>query len=447
MNQRTQAGHRALARLCQHDLLSIDEERRLFGRLKILKAKGLRYRRSADDKVASKEAVAIRNRIVESNLRLVVSLARHYAAPERSLEELVSEASLPLIRCVESFDSRRGTRFSTYATRALTNFFARLRRQDYRRRTRFPFGDDRVSVTWTEGRSIGSDSLIQAEECHRLAKQLARLSSRERALVTDRFGLTGDRRPLTFRELGARHGLSKERVRVITCEAIARLRESFDESRRREDRHVCVPLADSCSGGRCLPVARPSGGVSSAHSAVGRHSPRRRGERRGRGVAGGDRDCSRPFPPTMDRRASRHRARKTVSRHSNPRAVCPLGAYAYNQPRRGGRQLAGRSNRVCASVRRCLDGRSDYRGFTASCGRRLIIDIERRSATSLAHRRSAQARPMKILVTGCNGLVGNALVPFLTTGGHSVTRLVRRATSDEAGRDSIVRWDPDPGND
>ncbi len=230
MNQRTQAGRRALARLCQHDLLSPGEERRLFGRLKILKAKGLRYRHSPDSKVASKEAVAIRNRIVESNLRLVVSLARHFAAPERSLEELVSEASLPLIRCVESFDSGRGTRFSTYATRALTNFFARLRRQDYRRRSRFPFGDDRIHVTWTEGRSIGSDNLIQVEECRRLAEELARLTSRERALVTDRFGLTGDRRPLTFRELGDRHGLSKERVRVITSEAIARLRESFDES-------------------------------------------------------------------------------------------------------------------------------------------------------------------------------------------------------------------------
>lgn len=230
MNQRTQAGHRALARLCQHDLLSPGEERRLFGRLKILKTKELRYRRSADTKGAAKEAVAIRNRIVESNLRLVVSLARHFAAPERSLEDLVSEASLPLIRCVESFDSGRGTRFSTYATRALTNFFARLRRQDYRRRSRFLFCDDQVYVTSMGGRSNSSDNLIHAEECRRLAEQLDRLCSRERALVTDRFGLTGDRRPLTFRELGVRHGLSKERVRVITSEAITRLRESFDES-------------------------------------------------------------------------------------------------------------------------------------------------------------------------------------------------------------------------
>jgi RNA polymerase sigma factor (sigma-70 family) len=230
MNQRTATGRRGLARLCQHDLLSLDEERRLFGRLKTLKTKGLRRSRSADAKVASSEAVAIRNQIVESNLRLVVSLARHFVAPERPIDDLVSEASLPLIRCVESFDTRRGTRFSTYATRALTNFFARLRRQDHRRRTRFAFGDLRDCATWTADRSIGSDKLIRAEDCRRLKERLARLSARERALVTDRFGLTGDRPPLTFRELGARHGLSKERVRVITSEAIGRLRESFDET-------------------------------------------------------------------------------------------------------------------------------------------------------------------------------------------------------------------------
>jgi RNA polymerase primary sigma factor len=230
MNRHTQADRRALARLCQHDLLSFDEERRLFGRLKVLKAQALRHRRATGAKAALKEAIAIRNRIVESNLRLVVVLARHFTAPERSLEELVSEAALPLIRCVESFDSRRGTRFSTYATRALTNFFARLRRQDYRRRSRFRLGDDWQYVVWRESDSTTSDRLIEAEDLRNVARRLARLSCREQALVSDRFGLTGDRSPLTFRELGARHGLSKERVRVITSEAIARLRESLDES-------------------------------------------------------------------------------------------------------------------------------------------------------------------------------------------------------------------------
>jgi RNA polymerase primary sigma factor len=160
---------------------------------------------------------------------LVISLAKHYTAPERSLEDLVSDATLPLIRCVESFDSRRGTRFSTYATRALTNLFAKVRRQDSRRRSRFAPCENSPKVPATEGRTTASDRLIRAEALGRLGECLARLSPREQVLVAERFGLTGDRRPRTFRELGARHGLSKERVRVITCEAISRLRQAFDE--------------------------------------------------------------------------------------------------------------------------------------------------------------------------------------------------------------------------
>lgn len=203
-----------LARLCRADILSADEERTLFERLRSVQAR---------------EAAEIRNRIVEGNLRLVVSLAKRYAAPERSLEDLVSDAALPLIRCVESFDSRRGTRFSTYATRALTNLFAKIRRQDFRRRSRFGATENWRQVPAAEGRTTNSERLIRSESLGRLGACLARLTPRERVLVAERFGLTGDRRPRTFRELGNRHGLSKERVRVITCEAISRLRQSFDE--------------------------------------------------------------------------------------------------------------------------------------------------------------------------------------------------------------------------
>jgi uncharacterized protein (TIGR01777 family) len=64
------------------------------------------------------------------------------------------------------------------------------------------------------------------------------------------------------------------------------------------------------------------------------------------------------------------------------------------------------------------------------------------AADLCAHRHAAQAKLMKILVTGSTGLVGHALVPFLTTGGHSVTRLVRRAASPNAGQEPTVRWDP-----
>jgi RNA polymerase primary sigma factor len=232
MGERTKIERNAgLARLCRSDVLSTDEERRLFSRLRAVRAKALRSRsKSLARNQLTDEAAEIRNHIVECNLRLVVSLAKHFAAPERPLEDLVSEATVPLIRCVESFDSRRGTRFSTYATRALTNLFAKIRRRDCRQRSRFLHREDWRRVPAVGDRRTASDRLIRAEDLGRVGDCLSQLSPRERVLVAERFGLTGDRCPRTFRELGTRHGLSKERVRVITCEAISRLRQSFDEA-------------------------------------------------------------------------------------------------------------------------------------------------------------------------------------------------------------------------
>ena len=66
-----------------------------------------------------------KNRIVQANLRLVVSVARKHLRPGLSLMELISDGNLTLIRAVDSFDIHKGNRFSTYATFALMKGFAR----------------------------------------------------------------------------------------------------------------------------------------------------------------------------------------------------------------------------------------------------------------------------------------------------------------------------------
>lgn len=130
----------ALAKLCECDLLAADEERRLFRHLKEAREASARLgkddcRQKGDGRHAhsTARATAIRNRIALSNLRLVVSVAKRFASPQQSVEDLVSEASILLLRCVERFDAGRGTRFSTYATRALTHHFVRLRKRERRR--------------------------------------------------------------------------------------------------------------------------------------------------------------------------------------------------------------------------------------------------------------------------------------------------------------------------
>jgi RNA polymerase primary sigma factor/RNA polymerase sigma factor len=175
------------------------------------------------------QATAIRNRIVESNLRLVVSIAKRFVGQGDELDDLVSEGVLTLIRCVETFNPDQGTRFSTYATRALINGFGKRSRRRQSRRVGDLSGDLLSQIAEPRDRRRPLAALVHQEEIRHLRHQLRRLPIREQQLVAARYGLTGEGRPLTFREIGVRHGLSKERVRVITAEALDRLKGAFSD--------------------------------------------------------------------------------------------------------------------------------------------------------------------------------------------------------------------------
>jgi RNA polymerase primary sigma factor len=225
----------ALARLCQCDVLGVDEERLLFRHLKEAREEVARSRLSGRNGAPAvradrwtARAIALRNRIAICNLRLVVSVAKHFTTGQQSLEDLVSEASLLLLGCVERFDAERGTRFSTYATHALAHHFARLRRRDRQRTLRSLSFDSADLGRPDSARHEGLGRLIHLEELQRLQAGLAEMPPRERALVAGRFGLGCGGAPLTFRALGDSHGLSKEWARVMTAGALERLRASLE---------------------------------------------------------------------------------------------------------------------------------------------------------------------------------------------------------------------------
>ena len=84
-----------------------------------------------------REALGIRNHIVESNLRLVTARAKKFASSSGlPLDELISEGNIGLVQAVEHFDFSRGTKLSTYATWAITNkllaYLQRARRESSR---------------------------------------------------------------------------------------------------------------------------------------------------------------------------------------------------------------------------------------------------------------------------------------------------------------------------
>jgi len=231
-----------LASLYQTRLLTKNEEQFYFRRMNWLKfraasERGRLNRRRASARQMDRveglltEADTVKAILITSNLRLVVSIAKHFVDASWSFEELVSEGNLALMRAVEKFNFALGNRFSTYATYAVQRHFFRLSQRGRRLRSRFVSDDAALAAEAVEPPAAQEPSTAQIESLKTLfAGFLAELEPRERRIVVARFGFDG-KAPRTFRELGTQMGVCKERIRQIQGRAMEKLKSMAAEAR------------------------------------------------------------------------------------------------------------------------------------------------------------------------------------------------------------------------
>ncbi len=174
--------------------------------------------------------------LVEHNLRLVVHVAKKYFSPEIEQDDLISIGTIGLIKAVTSFDSDKGTRFATYASRCIDNeilmYFRSKKKASNDISISEPIDTDRDGNALTLIDVIASEENIAedldlAMEIEKLNRFLSVLSVRERRIITMRYGLGGTA-PLTQREVAQKLKISRSYVSRIEKKALGELREQFE---------------------------------------------------------------------------------------------------------------------------------------------------------------------------------------------------------------------------
>jgi RNA polymerase primary sigma factor len=214
--------------------LSREQEAHLFRKMNYLKCRVNRLVELIDQGSASpavleeierlkSEALAVKNRIVQTNLRLVIFVVKQRNSAQRDISDLVSEGNLALIQAVDHFDFARGNRFSTYATWAIRNALVSKARSDRRHHAR-PFGMYESSLVAVDPGIVElEDEGTQDRRRSTVRRWFARLGKREQWVLANRYGL-GGAPERTLAQLARELGISKQRVSQIAAKAESKVR-------------------------------------------------------------------------------------------------------------------------------------------------------------------------------------------------------------------------------
>jgi RNA polymerase sigma factor (sigma-70 family) len=184
-------------------------------------------------------AVQYREQIAETNLALVLAMAKRTRMSEVDFADLVSEGNMALLRSVDKFDCGRGYKFSTYACRAILKAFSRQGMKLSKYRQRFPTDFDPALEKSNHVETVRRTHEVEAaqEVKHILASNEADLSDVEKMVIHHRFGIDGGEEtiPLTLEQVGQIIGVTKERVRQIQNKALEKIRNVLEDNAREEE--------------------------------------------------------------------------------------------------------------------------------------------------------------------------------------------------------------------
>lgn len=177
--------------------------------------------------------------LIERNLRLVAHIAKKYAGPMTTPDDLISIGTIGLIKAVNTYTSKKSTRLATYAAKCIENEILMSIRASKRIKHEvslsLPIGTDKdgneisfIDILGTDTDEI-VDSInmkIQAGKLHQAVNSV--LTDREKTVIISRYGLDGNE-PLPQREIAEHLGISRSYVSRIEKRALEKLRDFLGE--------------------------------------------------------------------------------------------------------------------------------------------------------------------------------------------------------------------------